>query len=121
MICYIEGKKGITVTNAIQENLEESRRKLNTIFIDQSNKFYNRSIKSWLNDNVIKRYSTHNKTKSVVAEVFIRTLKTKTCKQMTAISKNVYICMVDKILANTGKCIIEQSKSNQLILTWITI
>ena len=36
-------------------------------------------------------HSIHNEGKSVVAEEFIRTLKTKIYKYMTAISKNVYI------------------------------
>ena len=36
-------------------------------------------------------YSIHNKGKSVAAEIFIRTLKNKIYKYMTAISKTVYI------------------------------
>ena len=36
-------------------------------------------------------YSTHNEGKSVVAERFIRTLKSKVYKYMTAISKRLYI------------------------------
>ena len=36
-------------------------------------------------------YSIHNEGKSVVAERFIRTLKNKIYKYVTAISKNVYI------------------------------
>ena len=40
-------------------------------------------------------YSTHNEGKSVVAEGFIRTLKSKICKYMTSISKNVYIDKLD--------------------------
>ena len=43
-------------------------------------------------------YSTHNEKKSVVAERFIRTLKTKIYKQMTSISKNVYIDKSDDIV-----------------------
>ena len=35
-------------------------------------------------------YSTHNEGKSVVAERFMRTLKNRINKHMTAISKNVY-------------------------------
>ena len=35
-------------------------------------------------------YSTYNEGKSVVAERFIRTLKSKLYKHMTAIGKNVY-------------------------------
>ena len=36
-------------------------------------------------------YATHNEEKYVVAERFIRTLKTKIYKYITSISKNVYI------------------------------
>ena len=43
-------------------------------------------------------YSIHNEQKSVVAERFIRTLKTKTYKYMTSISKNVYINKLDGIV-----------------------
>ena len=48
--------------------------------------FYNKSFKKMLEDNYIKKYSTHNEGKSVVAERFIRTLKNKTYKHMTAVS-----------------------------------
>ena len=40
----------------------------------------------------------HNEGKSVVAERFIRTLKTKIYKYMTSISKNVYIDKLDDIV-----------------------
>ena len=40
-------------------------------------------------------YSTFNERKSVVAERFIRTLKNKVFKYMTAISKNVYFDVLD--------------------------
>ena len=43
-------------------------------------------------------YSTHNEGKSVVAKRFIRTLKSKICKYMTSISKNVYINKIDDIV-----------------------
>ena len=36
-------------------------------------------------------YSTHNEKRLVVAEIFIKTLRNKTCKYMTSISENVYI------------------------------
>ena len=36
-------------------------------------------------------YSTHNEGKSIVAERFVRALKTKIYKYMTATSRNVYI------------------------------
>ena len=43
-------------------------------------------------------YSTHNEGKSVIAERFIRTLKIKIYKYMTAISKTVYIDKLDDIM-----------------------
>ena len=43
-------------------------------------------------------YSTNNEKKSVVAERFIRTLKNKIYKYMTAISKNVFIDKLDDIV-----------------------
>ena len=58
----------------------------------------NFSFKKWLKDNDIEIYSTYNKGKSVVTERFIRTLKTKIYKYMTAISKNVYIDKLDDIV-----------------------
>ena len=43
-------------------------------------------------------YSTYNERKSAVAERFIRTLKSKIFKHMTAISKNVYFHVFDDIV-----------------------
>ena len=43
-------------------------------------------------------YTIHKEGKSVVAERFIRTLKTKIYKYMTSISKNVYIDKLDDIV-----------------------
>ena len=43
-------------------------------------------------------YSTFNEEKSTIAERFIRTLKNKIYKHMTAISKNVYVDGLDDIV-----------------------
>ena len=55
-------------------------------------------MKSWLGKNDIEMYSRHNEVKSVVAERFIRTLKSKVFKYMTSVSKNVYIDKLDGIV-----------------------
>ena len=47
-------------------------------------------MKSWLQDNDIKIYSTHNEGKSVIAERFLKTLKNKTYKHMISYQKCVY-------------------------------
>ena len=43
-------------------------------------------------------YSIHNEGKSVFAERFIRTMKTKIYKYMTSVSKKVYIDKLDDIV-----------------------
>ena len=43
-------------------------------------------------------YSTHNNRKSVVAERFIKTVKNKIYKHMTAISKNVSFDVLNDIV-----------------------
>ena len=55
-------------------------------------------MKSWLQDNDIAMYSTHNEGKYVVAERFIRTIKNYIYKYMTSISKNVYTDKLDDIV-----------------------
>ena len=68
------------------------------MWVDKGSEFYSSSFKKWLKDNDIEMYSTHNEGKSVVAERFIRTLKNKIYKHMTAVSKNVYIDKLDDIV-----------------------
>ena len=48
------------ITNAFQTILYESIPKSNKIWVDMGSKFYNRSMKSWLEKNGIKIHSTHN-------------------------------------------------------------
>ena len=66
--------------------------------MDRGSEFYNTFLKKWLRDNDIVMYSTHNEGKSVVAERFFRTLKSKIYKYMTSISKNVYIDKLDDVV-----------------------
>ena len=60
----LEDKKGITIINAFQKILDEC---MNWI------EFYNRSMKSFLQNNNMEMYSIHNKGRSVVAKSFIGT------------------------------------------------
>ena len=88
----LKDKKDISIVKAFQSILKQSSsRKPNKIWVDKGSEFYNSSFKKWLQDNNIVIYSTHDEGKSVVAERFIRTLKSKIYKCMTSISKNVYI------------------------------
>ena len=94
----LKDKKGVSIVDAFQKILDDSNRKPSKIWVDKGNEFYNNSFKKWLKDNDIEICSIHNEAKSVVAERFIRTLKTKTYKYMTLVLKNVYIDKLDDIV-----------------------
>ena len=79
----LKDKKGTAITNVFQKILDESNHKPNRIRVDKGIKPYNRSMKSFLQNNNIEMYSKHNEGKFAVAEKFIRTLKNKICKYMT--------------------------------------
>ena len=92
----MKDKGCITITNDFQKILDESRRKPNKIWVNRGCESYNRSIKSWLEENGMEMYSTHNEGKFIVAERFIRTKKSK-----TSVLENWYINKLD--IANKMK------------------
>ena len=89
-VILLKGKKGISIVNAFDKIIKQSKGKPNKLWVDQGREFYNNNFKNWLSDNNIIMYSTYNEGKSVVAERFIRTLKNKLYKHITATGKNVY-------------------------------
>ena len=62
-------------------------------------------------------YSTYNERKSVVAERFIRTLKNKLFKHMTAVSKNVYFDVLDGIVNEYNNTVHRTVKMKPIDLT----
>ena len=108
-IVPLKDKRGITIVNAFQKIISKGR-KPNKIWVDQGSEFYNKSFKDFLKINNIEMYSTYNEGKSVVAERFIRTLKNKIFKHMTAVSKNVYFEVLTILLINTITQFIELLK-----------
>ena len=104
----LKDKKGISIVNAFNKIIKQSNRrakgtsaqhvKPNKIWVDQEGEFYNHVFKKWLSDNDIFMYSTFNEGKSVVVERFIRTLKNKLYKHMTATGKKVYYDVLDDVV-----------------------
>ena len=93
----LKDKKGTSIVNAFKKIIAK-RRKPNEIWVNQGSEFYNQYFKAFLKINNLEMYSTFNEGKSVVAERFIRTLKNKIFKHMKAISKNVYVDVLDDIV-----------------------
>ena len=93
----IKDKKGNSIVNAFKKIIWRGR-KPNKIWVDQGSEFYNNSFKDFLKIINIEIYSTYNERKSVVAEIFIRTLKNKIFKHMAAISKYALFDALDDIV-----------------------
>ena len=93
-VVLLKDKKRISIVNAFQKIISKGR-KPNKISVDQGSEFYNNSLKDFLKINNIEMYPTYKEIKSDVAGRFIRTLKNKTFKLMTAISKNIYFDVLD--------------------------
>ena len=94
---YLNNKRGITIVDAFQKIISKGC-KPNKIWFDQGDEFYNKLVKRFLKTNNIEMYSTYNEEKSVVAEIFIRTLKNKIFKHMAAVSKYIYFDVLDDIV-----------------------
>ena len=95
----LKDKKGISIVNAFNKIIKQSNRKPNKIWIDQGGEFYNNVFEKWLSGNDIIMYSTYNEGKSVVPERFMRTLKNKLYKHMTATGKKVYYDVLDDVVS----------------------
>ena len=100
-----------SIVNAFKKILNNSNRKPNKVWTDQGSEFYNNSFKDFLKKNNIEMYSTYNEGKSVAAERFIRTIKTKIHKYMTAISKNIYYNVLNNIVNKYNNC--SQNNKNE--------
>ena len=113
----LEDKKGVSIVNAFQKILDSSKRKPNKIWFDQGSGFYNNSFIDFLKINNIEMYWTYNEVKSVVAERFIRNLKSRIFKHMTAISRNVYFNVLDDIVNKYNNTIDKTIKMKPIDVT----
>ena len=84
----LKDKRGITIVNAFQKIISEGR-KPSKLWVDPGGEFYYKLLKI----NIIEMYSTYNEGKSVVAKRFIRRLKNKIFKHMTAVSVMWFWCV----------------------------
>ena len=115
-IVPIKNKKGISIINAFKKIISEGR-KPNKTWADQGSEFCNNSFKDFLKINNIEMYSTYNEGKSVIAERFVRTLKNKIFKHMTAISKNIYFDALNDIVNKYNNTVYRTIKMKPIEVT----
>ena len=112
----LKDKQGISIVYAFQKVISEGR-KPNKIWVDQGGEFCNNYFKRFLKINGIEMYSTCNEGKSVVAERFIKTLKNKIVKHMTAVSKKFYFDVLDDIVNKNNNAVHRSIKMKAIDVT----
>ena len=114
----LKDKKAKTVLYGFNEIVEESKGQPNKLWVDHGREFYNSPMQKWLHDNDILMYLTHNEGKSVVAEKFIKKLKDKIYKTMTANDSKSYLNYLNTVILITG--LLAKSLLMLIILLWLT-
>ena len=112
----LKDQKGTSIVNKFHKKFSEGR-KPNKIWVDQGSELYNNLFKRFLKLNNIEMYSTYNEEKSVVAERLIRTLKNKIFKLMTAVSKNVYLDVLDDTVDKYNNTVYRTIKTKPIDVT----
>ena len=92
-----------TVINDFIEIVNESNRKPNKLCFDQEREFYNKLMQEWSDNINILIYSTYNEGNSVIAERFIKTLKPKIYKKMTANDSKSQLSYLNKLVDQYNK------------------
>ena len=65
------------------------------VMVDQGREFYNKLMRKQLD---VLMYLIYNEVKSTIAERFVRTLKNKISKKMTAPDSHSYLDYLDKLM-----------------------
>ena len=82
----------------------------------QGREFYNKLTQEWLDNNYILMYSTHNEGNSVIAEKFIKILKAKIYKNMTANDSKSYLPYLNKLVDQYNNTYHFSTNKNLLML-----
>lgn len=95
----LQNKKGQTVSKAMQEVFESSKRKPVYIFSDLGKEFFNSSFQSLMKANNIHHYHTENRdTKASIVERLQRTIKDKLYRYFTHSASYRYIDILPNIM-----------------------
>lgn len=94
----LKNKNSSTVLSAIKKIVEDNGKVPNKIWVDKGTEFYNQEFKKWVDSNKIVMYSTYGESKSMIAESFIKTLKTNLQKYFTETNSRNWIDVLPKIV-----------------------
>ena len=95
-------KDANSMVSAMKKVLEEENdifKGVSRLFVDRGKEFYNRQLQSYLESKRIKTYSVYSQeTKSAIAERFIRTLKARLYRYMTAHNTLEYVSALGDVV-----------------------
>ena len=97
----LKRKDGNSMLAAMKTMLEEDDifKGVSRLFVDRGKEFYNRPLQSYLEKQRIRTYSVYSQeTKSSIAERFIRTLKSRLYRYMTAHNTLDYVSVLAAVV-----------------------
>ena len=84
-------KKGKTALDGFIRIVNESKSKPSKLWVDQERELYNKRILKFLDNSNLLINANYNESMSVVAKRFIRNLKGKIYKKMTARNNRFFL------------------------------
>ena len=94
----LKNKTGVVTTQAFKDIFQKSKTSPKKLWVDKGTEFYNKNLKTLLEEYKVKMYSTENELKSSVVERWVRTMKTIMWRYFTAARTRVYISKLDEIV-----------------------
>ena len=110
-LVLLKDRRGISIVNTFQEIISK-RRKPNKIWVDQGDEFYNNISERFLKIHNIEMHSIYNEVKSVVAERFIRTFKTRFLSTLKLFQKMFILIL----MLNTMKILMKKILILKLVI-----
>ena len=96
----LKNKSSSTVLDAVKKVVIDSGRIPTKIWVDQGSEFYNKLFQTWIKSKKITMYSTYGESKSVVAERFIRTIRTNIERLITETKSRDWVGNLDMLVDN---------------------
>ena len=78
--------------------MNQSNQEQNKLWVDQRKEFYSKLTQEWLDNDDVLMYSIHNEGNSLIAERFIKTLKSKIFKKMTPNYSKFYLPYLNRLV-----------------------
>ena len=110
-LVLLKDRRGISIVNTFQEIISK-RCKPNKIWVDQGDEFYNNISERFLKIHNIEMHSIYNEVKSVVAERFIRTFKTRFLSTLKLFQKMFILIL----MLNTMKILMKKILILKLVI-----